>query len=299
MGWILDILVVLIVGYVIYSNARRGFSKVLAFGIGYLVMTVLASVIASAAAPAFYDGVARDSNINALKTANGHIQFPQIYAEVINEQNYGFTATAKGVERVLEDYDRGAFDDRLYEYVCANTVDAGVKVEQFRKLILNTFIERYGKELGERVPEYVIASFEKSAKADPQIPRDIMRAYYDKRKNDDARAEIIEKQFSEAATTEVLQIFMYLILFSVFMVLAAVIATMLQNKIFFNITRGAEKAMGAVVGLLEAGSMLVLLTLIVRLIVVLGAGKFMFFNDDELNNTFIFSYLYRNLRILL
>ncbi|MBR3446566.1 MAG: hypothetical protein IKH27_02005 [Oscillospiraceae bacterium] len=299
MGWILDILVVLIVGYVIYSNAKRGFSKVLAFGIGYLVMTVLASVVAAAAAPAFYDGVARDSNINALKTANAHIKFERVYADLINVQNYGFTATEKGVERVLKNYDGGPFDDRLYQYVLSNTVDAGVKREQFRTLVLNTFIESYGKELGERVPEYVIASFESNAKEDPEIPREIMRTYYDTRKSDDARAELIEKKFSESATTEVLQIFMYLILFSVFMVLAALIATMLQDKIFFNITRGAEKVMGGMIGLLEAGSLLVLLTLIVRLIVVLGAGKFMFFNDDELNNTFIFSFLYRNLRILL
>ena len=31
MGWILDIVIVLIVGYVIYSNAKRGFNKVIAF----------------------------------------------------------------------------------------------------------------------------------------------------------------------------------------------------------------------------------------------------------------------------
>lgn len=299
MGWILDILVVLLIGYVIYSNAKRGFNKVIAFGIGYLVMTVLASVIASAAAPVFYDGVARDSNISALRTANEHVQFPQVFAQAINDQNFGFTAGEKSVEHVLEQYDQGNFDDRLYQYVCSNTADIGVEKAQFEKMMIDTFIESYGKELGERVPEYVIASFTKSAKEDPEIAREIMRTYYDTRKSEDDRAELIEKQFSESATTEVLQIFMYLILFSVFMVLAALIATMLQNKIFFNVTRGADRVMGGIVGLLEAGSLLVLLTLIVRLIVVLGAGKFMFFNDEELNNSFIFSFLYRNIRILL
>lgn len=299
MGWILDIFVVLIIGYVIYSNARRGFNKVIAFGVGYLVMTILASVIASAAAPAFYDGVARDSNINALMTANDHVQFEKVFAQAINAQNYGFTASENSVKHVLEKYDQGSFDDRLYQYVRSNTADIGVGKAQFSQLMLDTFIECYGKELGERVPEYVIASFTKNAKEDPEIARDIMRTYYDTRKSDYDRAELIEKQFSESATTEVLQIFMYLILFSMFMVLAAVIATMLQNKIFFNITRGADRVMGGIVGLLEAGSLLVLLTLIVRLIVVLGAGKFMFFNDDDLNNSFIFSILYRNLRILL
>lgn len=299
MGWILDIFVVLIIGYVIYSNARRGFNKVIAFGVGYLVMTILASVIASAAAPAFYDGVARDSNINALMTANDHVQFEKVFAQAINAQNYGFTASENSVKHVLEKYDQGSFDDRLYQYVRSNTADIGVGKAQFSQLMLDTFIECYGKELGERVPEYVIASFTKNAKEDPEIARDIMRTYYDTRKSNYDRAELIEKQFSESATTEVLQIFMYLILFSMFMVLAAVIATMLQNKIFFNITRGADRVMGGIVGLLEAGSLLVLLTLIVRLIVVLGAGKFMFFNDDDLNNSFIFSILYRNLRILL
>ena len=299
MGWILDILIVLLVGYVIYSNGKRGFNRVLAFGIGYLVMTVLASVIAAVAAPVFYDGVARDANISALKTANERIDFPKVFCDAINSEHYGFTADYRAVGKLLAANDKDSFDERLYKYVVSGSADQDVDKAAFSKMILDTFVKNYGKELSERVPEYVITQFNQSVKNDPELVRSIMRTYYDKNKTADQRAEMIEKQFSEEPTTEVLQIFIYLILFSVFMVIAALIATMLQDKIFFNISRGTDRAMGGVVGLLEAGSLLVLLTLIVRLFVVLGAGKFLFFNDEDLNNTFIFSFFYRNLRILL
>ena len=51
--------------------------------------------------------------------------------------------------------------------------------------------------------------------------------------------------------------------------------------------------------MLEAFSMVILLTLIVRLLVLLGGGKFLFFNDEELDSTFLFSFFYRNIRLLL
>ena len=149
------------------------------------------------------------------------------------------------------------------------------------------------------MPEYVITDFENSVRQNPQLMRDIMQAYYDQRQSPEERAEKIEEMFSQKPTTEVLQIFLYLILFSVFMVLAAVIATMLQNKMFFNIQKSTDHAMGGFIGLLEAGSMIVLLTLIARLLVLLGGGKFLFFNDEELDNTFLFSFFYRNIRMIL
>ena len=244
MGIILDILIVLIVGYVIFSNARRGFGKVLVFCIGYLVSTFLASLISSAAAPVFYDGVARDSNINAVQTANEHIDFAAVYAKAINDEKYGFIADSKSVSLVLQDYNNGNFDDRLYEFVVSKVGSDGVNRTLFDKQIQEAFIRDYGKELGARVPEYVITDFEKSVRANPKLMRDIMYAYYDKRQTAEERAAKIEEMFSEAPTTEVLQIFLYLILFSVCMVLAAVIATMLQNKLFFNIRKSTDHAMG-------------------------------------------------------
>ena len=299
MALILDVLVVAIVIYVIYSNAKRGFGKVLVFGIGYVVATLLASAISTIGAPAFYEGVAREANISAVESVNERVNFGQIFTDAINESDLGVRLNGSKVRNQLEDYSNGDFDERLYNYMQSEGGDILVNREQFRELLTKAFIRGYGEKLQEWLPEYVHSAFEKRAKEDPQFMRDMVREFYDDRQSAGERAEKLEDLFSADITTEMIQIFMYLILFSLFMVFAAIIASLVQQKIFFNIKSTTDHVAGAFIGILEAGSMLVLLTLIVRLLVILGAGKFMFFNDSQIENTFLFSILYRNIRLLL
>ena len=124
--------------------------------------------------------------------------------------------------------------------------------------------------------------------------RDLIAAYYDDTKSLEQRADVLEQLFASAPTTQVLQIFIYLIIFSVVMVIVAFISAVLQNRLFFNI-----HSVGALIGVLEAVAMLVLLTLIVRLVVLLTGEKFLFFNEATIAESKLFSFLYRHLDILL
>ena len=298
--WVFDLLTVLIAVYVIVTNAKRGLTKSLVLGIGYVITTVIASLTAAIAAPSLYQTVAYDNNINGIITANKHMDFVEVFSDAINAQEYGFVVDNGEIKAILSDPQRcPQFDSEMFDYASQKTGGPVSQKSDFTAVLQDAFIERYGEQLNERLPHYVRMYFEKQVRRDPQMMRDLIATYYDDTKSLEQRADVLEKLYASAPTTQVLQIFMYLISFSVFMVIVAFISAVLQNRLFFNIQNSTDHSVGALIGILEAVAMLVLLTLIVRLVVLLTGEKFLFFNEATIAESKLFSFLYNHLDILL
>lgn len=297
--WVFDLLVILIVVRVIWSNGKRGFSKVLILNIGYILTTLLASVLAAVAAPTLYNSVANQTNISGIETANQHTDFVKLFTQAMEKKQYGFQIDAKKVEGYVTGEDRLDFDTQLYHYANRMTGAPVSTKGQFRIAMREEFIAVYGKELGERLPKYVKMYFEEMTLEDPTLMCEIVDYYYDPKLTAAEKAAAIEDKIARKPTTEVLQIFIYFILFSVIMIIIAIISSAAQKKIFFNIYGSTDHVMGGVIGILEAGAMLVLLTLLVRLIVMLTGGEFLCFNHKTIYESKIFSFLYINISRLL
>ena len=298
--WVFDLLVIVIAIYVVAVNAKRGVTKSLVLCIGYAITTIIASLVAMIAAPSLYKTVAYENNINGINTANKHMDFVQVFSEAINEQEYGFLIDNGEIIQILNDPERCArFDDELFDYASGKTGGPVSQKSDFTAILQNAFVNSYGAELGERLPRYVRMYFEQQVRQDLQVMRDLLSAFYDETKTPDERADVLEKLYASAPTTQVLQIFIYLIIFSVVMVLVAFISAVLQNRMFLNIQNSTDHSVGALIGLIEAGAMLILLTLITRLIVLLAGGKFLFFNDPTIAESKLFSFLYDHIDIIL
>jgi len=82
--------------------------------------------------------------------------------------------------------------------------------------------------------------FDKQIRANPKFMVDLITVFYDNTVLPDEKADVLEKQIAAQPTTEVLQIFIYLILFSVVMVIVALISAIMQNRIFFNIQNSTD-----------------------------------------------------------
>ncbi|MBQ6042054.1 MAG: CvpA family protein [Oscillospiraceae bacterium] len=298
-GWIFDILVIVIIGYVLFSNAKRGVCKVLIFGIGYIVAALIASFVSFGVSDALYEAVARESNISAVETANSHTDFVHAFSTAIEREQYGFELKEAEIRECLTAKDDKPFDERIYNYIVRKAGAEGISRNDVTAVLQEAFISAYGKQLYERLPEYVRMDFTDAAKKDPQLMRDMIHTYYDESMTSEEKAEKVEDLFSKEPTKEVLQIFLFLIMFSILMVIAAVIGTVMQNKMFFNIRTFTDHALGGVIGLIEAAVMVILIAMIVRLIVMLGGGNFLCFNDEDIRDTWIFRYFYDQLRVLL
>lgn len=299
--WVFDAAVVVTAIYVLAVNAKRGVTKSLVLCIGYILTTVLASLLASVAAPTLYRSVAYENNITGLVTTNKHVDLAEVFTEAITEKNYGFIPDSGAVSKILKDPDKNAhFDVALFEYASAKAGGPVTVQSEFTNMLREAFIRSYGHELGERLPKYVRMYFEKKMRTEPDAMCRVISGYYNAlNKSPEDRANALEQEFASKPTIEVLQIFIYFIIFSIVMVVVAIISALAQNKLFFNIQNSTDHAVGALIGVIEAGVMLVILTLIIRLLVLLGGGNFLFFNDETIAESKLFSFFYDHIGILL
>lgn len=296
--WIFDVLVVAIVAYVIYSNAKRGLTKVLIMNIGYIIATLLASVLSIVAAPTLYESVARSSDITAFQTVNSKIDFTDVFVNAIDAEKYGFEIDPNRVETILRSKD-GNYDAALFAYTTEKVGTEPTTPGHFSELMRDAFVRAYSAELSERLPRYALANFRKQVTENPEVVSSMVYEICASGKSAEEIAESLEDAFALEPTKEVLRIFVYLIIFSILMVIAALIGAMMENRLFFNLRKSSEHSLGALLGLIEAGAMITLFTIIVRLLVQLGGGDLLCFNDPTIEESKIFSFFYDHLSVLL
>lgn len=297
--WVLDVLVVFLTIHVIVSNAKRGLTKVIILCIGYIAVTLIASLLAAMGAPVLYDQIAAQTNLTALENANKRTDFAEIFTQALQSQNYGVNVDEKIVEQSLVNTETIPFDQSLYEYLNQMNGESVCDFTDFQAMLCLSFVKGYSENLSERMPKYVKMNFEKEYVDNLIGMREFMQIWYSNALNHSEKTAKIETLLCAEPTREVLQIFLYFILFSIFMVIVAIISAIAQNSLFFNVTNATEHFVGGVLGILEAGAMLVLLTLLIRLIIMLSGNSLSIINEDAVHESYLFSHLYNNISKLL
>ncbi len=297
--WVFDALLVLVAGYFIYSNARRGVSKVLVVCIGYIIATVAGSLLSAAAAPGLYEVMARDSNIEAIEDMNSDFHPAKALTDAVNAQNYGMDLEESKTEALMLPPDTAEFIPNLHKYIVRKAGYEPITELRFHYLMRDTFSAYYSDLMLDELPDYAAANFREALAQDSTVMYTIIENMYSSTMSARSVATYVEDTFVKEPTIEVFRIFIYLILFSIIMVFAALLASMLQHRIFFNIYPATEHIMGGFIGLIEAGVMVVLLTLGTRLAILLGGGTFLFFNEETVMASKLFSFFYEHLGVLL
>ncbi|MBR5371975.1 MAG: hypothetical protein IK130_07155 [Oscillospiraceae bacterium] len=296
--WVFDAMCAVIAAYVIFSNGKRGFTKVLVASIGYVVAVLLASVLAFASSSALYESVARPSDLSAIELVNSKAgEYPELFYKAIEAQNVAVKIDKKEIEQCLRRNPK-EFDKELRLYV-GNKGGIFSSASRFEETMRSVFITHYGEQLAERMPRYVQMNFAKQVDDDPAIAGTIMEAIYNPKLSSKDAAAVIEDMFAKEPTQEVLQIFVYLIVFCILMVFAALISAALEYKLIFSFNKAADHALGALLGIVETLALLIFFTIAVRLVVQLGGGTLLCFNDPTIARSKVFSFFYDHISILL
>ena len=289
--WIFDAMVIIAGIFIIYSNARRGVQKVLVMGIGYVIATVCAMFVSVPASEVVYEKVALQSDIAAIQRANKKVRLVELISGVIDQQQLGFVADRTDVREILTGENNREFVHALYQYVNHRYRDqVPFTEEHFSVMLQNAVVNYYGGLLGEELPEYVRLNFTNRVEEEPTLmPELVIRLFAT------GPEKYIEETYSKEPTQHVLQVFVFLILFSVIMVITAIISASLENKLFFNNSYTADHVYGGLIGVIEAFAVILLLTMLVRMVVMLGGGDLLCFNEPTIAQTKIFRYIYFNL----
>lgn len=297
--WVFDALVVLVAAWVIFSNGRRGINKVLVLSIGYLIATIAGSVVATIAAPVIYEISAKESNLETIQEVNNKFDVTQCFCDALDAQHYGTTIERGRIQALLLPPNTDNFDQNIYAYLnnkCGGQVATPMA---FKKVLCDAFTKDYGKALGDNLPYYAEVNFKEAMSKDPALIHTMLTEFYSISATDKEKAAFVEEHFLQDTTMQIFTIFVFLVVFSVIMVFAALIANSTQYTLFFNISAVKDHILGAMLGLIEAAVMLVLLTFAVRLLVLLFGGNLLCFNDETIEGTRIFKFLYEQLDLLL
>ncbi len=297
--WIFDALVVVLALYFIYSNAKRGLTKVFVMAIGYIVATLFSSVLSAVAAPTFYELIARDNNITSIREINSQMDVAQVFFDEIKEKRYGVSVEKSKIRTYLLPPDTESYDIKLYEYVNHRCGYQVATQQAFTAMLQDAFVEEYGQLLEAHLPSYVNAKFQEMYAEDRTLVTRVLDQMYSEKNTTRDFAIYIEDTFVMDSTIEVFRIFIYLILFSIIMVIAALIASMMEYRLIFNVRPFMEHFLGGCIGLIEAGVIVVLLTIAVRLLILLGGGTLLCFNEPTVMASKLFRFFYNQLEILL
>lgn len=297
--WIFDALILFVAIYFIYSNAKRGMTKVIIMCIGYVAATVLSSVLSVVAAPTLYEVLARDSNLDAIVEMSADFDPAKVITDTVNAERYGVTVEQNKIEAFLLPPDTADFIPKVYQHIVRQCGYEPTPQLNFHYLIQNAFAEEYSELMLQYLPDYAAATFREKIVQDTSVMYTIIENMYSSTNTAKGSAAYIEDTFVMESTIEVFRIFIYLILFSIIMVFVALLASALEYKLYFNVSSFSDHLLGGFLGLLEAGVMLVLLTIVARLLILLGGGKMLCFNEETVMETKLFHYLYEQLNILL
>ena len=302
--WFFDALVLLIVGGIVISNAKKGLTKVFIICIGYLVATIVATFCSGAAADALYEVTARPSNIDSIQEINASFDVAQCFMDAIDERNYGAILSKQSIEDMLAAPNTVKFDSNLLSYVNRLTGYEVCSQVEFKQILTDAFIEDYGGALSEKLPSYVPANLKQQMSENPALINTLLEKFYQPDVvSDDSveeeNAEFVEDHFGAEPSTECFRIFIYIIFFSVVMMIAGITSSAMKYRLFFNVRSGTEHFLGAMLGFIEAAAILIILTMLVRLCILIGGGEFLIFNDDVIQKSHIYKIIYTQLDILM
>lgn len=297
--WVFDALLVIVIAWVVFANARKGMTKVLVMCIGYIVATLAASVLSAVAAPTMYEVFVQESNINAIVQVNKEVDITECLCEILKDQNYGIEIEQGRIQTFLLPPDTDKFDQNIYNYVNAKCGYQVSSLMDFKKMLTNEFAERYGEALGNHLPYYAEVNFRRQMTSDPATIHTMFTEFYSMYSTELDNAAYVQETFVKDTTIHLFQMFTYVVIFSVVMVFAALFSKLLQYSLIFNVKKTTDHLLGAVIGIIEAAVMVLLMTLVIRLIVVLCGGELMCFNEETIQATRVFKYLYNHTDLLL
>jgi len=297
--WIFDALVIMIAVYLIYSNAKRGLSKVFVLNIGYVIAIFLSGLVAVGASPLLYETIAEPNDVEKIQSVNVTMNFPKVFADVVNSEGIDFTCDPGIVAGYLAAPYTEDFEVELYHYINKRYGSQVTDMTTFQNDLREAYIAAYSAALNEKLPSYVQHNFETAVREEPGLMTELLTVYYRPINSNRDVATDFEHRFGKEPNLELMRIWAFLGSFAVIMIIVALIAAMLKNRIFFNVFRSSEVIYGALLGLAETVGILILFTATVRLIVLLGGGEVLCFNDATIEQTKVFKLLYEHMSFLI
>lgn len=286
--WFYDVIAVAAVLVCIFLSARK---KVLQSAVslgGFMLAIIMAGTLSGGISEALYKGGVRQNNVSKLNKSISNVEFDDEMQKYLESLDYGLTLKYSKIEGI---FNSGSdYDEQLYKYAMDSK---GKKIAE-KEIFCNRIHEGYAQiiskivsdELSIYSAEYTSEQIlEKPSEFEKLIPllMDIEDKY--------PAAEFIADNYVKKPYKEVISLVTFTIIFFVILLISLFISGSAGKKSSYNEGIGAKVLcgfMGAVNGII----LVFAIAAIIRLYVILGDDKMLFFNFEAIDNTYIFKNAY-------
>lgn len=296
--WIYDAAIVVFALIMIIISAKRGFSKILLVVFSCVLSIVISIATNESLSPFIYKNVYQGSNRRAINRSFEEFYAGEEIAKIIEDMDYNVRANEDKINNVIED-EKTEFHKRLYRYVCnANGIEVDT-LENFTAEFDKRFSDMLFNMLSENIQKGYLGGIEDLAQQ-PDKVEDIVRLI--KFEPDEGVPSAIGKYIEENClredSTQIISIIAFAIVYIFFMIIFRLFTIYLNNiKVISKLGGKSEGFFGALLGGVNAAADLIIISLIVKFAVVISRGEKFLLNEDVIEKTYIFKYLY-NLKIM-
>jgi len=286
--WFYDVIAVAAVLVCMFVTIKRGIMKAAVSLVGFAIALGVAFSLSSSLAGSLYTKVIRNSNVKKLDqslTEGRYMDELENYLE-----NLGYNIDIDGGQLKKICFAGENVDENIYKYV--NNINSR-KVEE-EGIFMNKLHEGYAsslhgfitKQLSEYSAEYAAREIESS----PAKFYGFFKLLSDDDNLRPAAEYIVDNYLAAPYTSEIkLIVFIvaaiFLMLITIFIETAAGKNSQMEPSIVTH-------AMSGIIGLFKGAVIVFVIAVMVRLYVVLGSNKMLFFNHDAIDKTYVFKYIY-------
>ena len=284
--WIFDAVSVAALVFCIHRCRKKGFSRIIVTAIGCIVSIIIAWIVSENTSGLIYDNFVKEKNISAVETAVKEFRPEDAIKMAVEENELSGILSNDKIKEILGDK-RSL--DVLYEY--ANSQASGVldSRDDFKDNVVSGFAQSFADAVGVSLPPYVANEITEHISEN----RDLFFETIDMLLNSpDKVPEFVEENYIRGMAEKIISSAVFLIVFFVLMTIIILVAS---KSIDFGLLNGydrLDKAAGAALGLVAGISLIMIISMAVKIMVNMEDNENSFVSMNTIEKTMLFKHFY-------
>lgn len=286
--WFYDVIVVAVALVLIFITVKRGFMKATATAVGYILAVFISFSVSGGLADSIADTALKGSKIKDLTFTLAENDYAAELTAQINSLKY----YAPADQRVIQDiYSTGEnVDNNIYTYLSRLNNGLPDSEEEFYVKLHECYAASASKFIEKRLSPYSAECAAEQIKKQPQKYWQFLKLLCDDETKQPAAKYMIENYLKQPYSTY-MRLIVYVVLFAIILLLTLFISTSVGR--YDHTEKGfVTVSLSILIGLGKAAAVLLTIAVLIRLNVITGSDKMLFFNHEAIDSTYIFKYFY-------
>lgn len=287
--WFYDVIAVAVLLVCIFLSSRKGFVRGIFTVVCCAVSLLVASAVSGTVSQELYKNTMRSSNVKKIEKNLKSDTFTQKYADYLENMGYFIKVNPDKLNEIF------TADNELDKTLCnyINNVNART-VEDNEAVLLEKIHEGYAVVMSDIISQSLNKFSAETAaneiRNDSSGMKEFLVLVLDKDGVHNAAVYIADNYTAKAYTT-IFRLTGFVVLYIAVFLLLTAFLNAFAGKREGGESTGSHIA-GGFMGIITGGIMIFAVSAVIRLWAIMGSNEMLFFNNNVIDETFIFKYFY-------